>query len=193
MTSRGREFLKNYNNPAFKDSVIKNRISKSLAQIGKLLLCQGTGPWLATDVSQLDKNLLELLRILEKNDDGEQKIFASLDGFRRLLVILEQIMCEEETPCAIPSRSLSICARILHAATKNSNENSQFLLFSNLVGNIIDQLNRRLNEMSVEFSRNGSSNSLNNITLLPSDPAATSLLEVRHCRYISIKFFQNFL
>lgn len=191
MTSRGREFLKHYNNPTFKDSVVKNRISKSLTQIGKLLSSQGTGPWLASDVSLLDKNLLELLRILEKNGDDEQKIFASLDGFRRLLVILEKILCEEETACVIPSRSLSLCARILHAATKNSNENSLFLLFSNLVGNIIDQLNRRLNEMSLEFSRNGSSSSLNNIALLPSDPVATSLMEVSPFQYISEQMYSD--
>ncbi|CAL4114157.1 unnamed protein product, partial [Meganyctiphanes norvegica] len=181
MTQRGKDYKDTYKPIAPKESPHKTRIVKSLQQISKLDANQGSGPWPASDVATLDKNLLELLRILEKKEVNDQLVFSALDGYGTINSLLSLITnSKEQQPCVLPPKSLGYCGRVLLYASRGATDNCRHVLYSNLSGTLIDYLMHRLNELVIETTQraSGSNSSLNNIVTLPSDPAAASMFEL---------------
>ncbi|XP_076067505.1 SCAPER domain-containing protein short spindle 3 isoform X2 [Oratosquilla oratoria] len=180
MTTRGKDYNNEYKPAKVNgDSSSKNRIQKALQQVTKLLDNQGTGPWPVGDVASLDKVLLELMRILEKRVEADQLAFSALDGFTKLSSVLKIIVeSKENQPCVIPAKSLGYCGRAFLAACKGNAGNCRHVLYSNLVGMLVDYLIHRLNEMVIETTRGGSNSSINTIVSLPSDSASSAIFAI---------------
>ena len=151
MNTRAEEFCKSYNTPSSRDSPAKQKIKRSIAQVTKLLSGQGTGPWPTNEVSVLDRNLLEILRILDTDAAEEQQriIFASLNGFKRLWPLLSLIR-SNGGECVLPVKSMTYCIRVLLAGCRNSKDNCQFLVNSNLAADIIEWIVEKFDEMNEE-------------------------------------------
>lgn len=214
MNARGKSFLEGYNLPDSSDSPLKRRISKSLTQIDRLFLNQGSGPWSVADASSLDRNLLDLQRVFEKGGLEETKSLASLDGVRRIFQILDpsqrnsnnnksinnnNIVSQKNKKNqndlrdissvlhAIPDRSLSICLKVVLSITRQSTELTQFILDANLLVPIVDLLVKRL-QVLLDDSESSSSPTLE----LPSDLVATALMEVIGDEFLIVVALFNF-
>lgn len=179
MVTRGKEFNSAFKPVTQRESPNKIRINKSLQQIAKLIANQGSGPWSAADLTALDRPLLELIRILEKKDKADQAMFSALSGFTKIDSVLKTIMeTTEQRPCVLPAKSLGYSGKVLLGACRDNYENCRYVLFSNLVGIMIDYLIQRMNSLVSEGTRMGSNNSINSIVNLPSDAAAGAIFEV---------------
>ena len=173
MTTRGKEYMAKFSLDVPKDTPNKSRLNKTIQQINKLTSNQGSGPWPSSDLSQLDKSLLELQRIFKMENKTDQTAFCALEGFSKLNSVLEVIVnCGENEPCIIPARSLGYCGQTLLAACQGNPDNCRHLLNSNMVGVFIDYLVKRLDELVAQINNN------NNLSSLPSDSAAVSIFEV---------------
>lgn len=179
MVTRGKEYNAAFKPITLRESPNKIRISKSLQQIAKLIANQGSGPWPTADLTALDRPLLELIRILEKRDKADQAMFSALDGFAKINSVLKTILdSTEQRPCVLPSKSLGYSGRVLLGSCRNNVDNCRHVLYSNLVGTLIDYLIQRMNSLVSESTRMGSNNSINSVVNLPSDAAAGAIFEV---------------
>lgn len=179
MVTRGKEYNSTFKLVALRESPNKIRINKSLQQISKLIANQGSGPWSAADLTALDRPLLELIRILEKGDKADQTLFSALDGFTKINSVLKTILeSTEQRPCVLPAKSLGYSGKVLLGGCHNNADNCRHVLYSNLVGVMIDYLIQRMNTLVNEGTRMGSNNSINSIVNLPSDAAAGAIFEV---------------
>ncbi|XP_050730260.1 S phase cyclin A-associated protein in the endoplasmic reticulum-like isoform X1 [Eriocheir sinensis] len=179
MVTRGKEFNSAFKPVTQRESPNKIRINKSLQQIAKLIANQGSGPWSAADLTALDRPLLELIRILEKKDKADQAMFSALSGFTKIDSVLKTILeTTEQRPCVLPAKSLGYSGKVLLGGCRDNYENCRYVLYSNLVGVMIDYLIQRMNSLVSEGTRMGSNNSINAIVNLPSDAAAGAVFEV---------------
>ncbi|MPC59978.1 S phase cyclin A-associated protein in the endoplasmic reticulum [Portunus trituberculatus] len=179
MVTRGKEYNSTYKPKTLRESPNKIRINKSLQQIVKLIANQGSGPWPTADLTALDRPLLELIRILDKKEKADQAMFSALDGFGKIDSVLKTILdCTEQRPCVLPAKSLGFSGRVLLGSCRNNIDNCRHVLYSNLVGTLIDYLIQRMNSLVNESTRMGSNNSINSVVNLPSDAAAGAIFEV---------------
>ena len=184
MQTRSKEYLLNFKNELPKDITNKPKIYKALQQITKLSTNQGSGPWSTTDTSQLDKALLELQRILERDQLNSQEIFCSLDGFLKLNNVMECILKGTTSqPCVIPTKSLGYCGQVMIAACQNNSKICRHLLNSNLVANLIDYLVKRLDQLVM---------GINNQEKLPVDACVVSIFRVSNSIALSLSSITNF-
>lgn len=179
MVTRGKEYNGAFKRITLRESPNKIRINKSLQQIAKLIANQGSGPWPTADLTALDRPLLELIRILEKRDKADQAMFSALDGFTKIDSVLKTILdSTEQRPCILPAKSLGYSGRVLLGSCRNNVDNCRHVLYSNLVGTLIDYLIHRMNSLVSESTTMGSNNSINSVVNLPSDAAAGAIFEV---------------
>ncbi|XP_063880487.1 S phase cyclin A-associated protein in the endoplasmic reticulum-like isoform X3 [Scylla paramamosain] len=179
MVTRGKEYNSTFKPQTLRESPNKIRINKSLQQIAKLIANQGSGPWPTADLTALDRPLLELIRILEKKEKADQAMFSALDGFGKINSVLKTILdVTEQRPCVLPAKSLGFSGRVLLGSCRSNVDNCRHVLYSNLVGTMIDYLIQRMNSLVSESTRMGSNNSINSVVNLPSDAAAGAIFEV---------------
>lgn len=179
MVTRGKEYNSTFKQQILRESPNKIRINKSLQQIAKLIANQGSGPWPTADLTALDRPLLELIRILDKKEKADQTMFSALDGFGKIDSVLKTILdCTEQRPCVLPAKSLGFSGKVLLGSCRNNVDNCRYVLYSNLIGTLIDYLIQRMNSLVSESTRMGSNNSINSVVNLPSDAAAGAIFEV---------------
>ncbi|XP_047736695.1 S phase cyclin A-associated protein in the endoplasmic reticulum [Hyalella azteca] len=97
MAARGQNYDGPLKSSTLPSSANSKRISKALFAITKLQTNQGSGPWAAAEVAALDKNLLELLRILDKKCTGDKEAFCALGGFGKIIEFLSSLKSGEDS------------------------------------------------------------------------------------------------
>ena len=95
MCARGKEYDCSFKPSSQVTAPNSKRIGKALNNITKLYRNQGSGPWGASEVASLDKSLLELLRIFEKNDTIDKEAFSSLNGFEKITELLGSLILSD--------------------------------------------------------------------------------------------------
>ncbi|KAK3853709.1 hypothetical protein Pcinc_039763 [Petrolisthes cinctipes] len=124
----------------------------------------------------------------EGNQEGhrnDQNLFNAQNGFTKLDSVLRAIVRQQDSarPCDIPAKTLGYCGRVMLAACRGNVHNCRQVLYSNLIGSIVDYLMQRFNDIVDESARVeccsgntavGGAGGDN----LPSDCAAAALFEV---------------
>ncbi|XP_065216012.1 S phase cyclin A-associated protein in the endoplasmic reticulum [Planococcus citri] len=150
LSNRSEEYLKNISTKKDKckkvDSSNKGRILKSIKEIEKLLSTQGNGVWPNNAVTILERNLFEIIRILEKSHADDQRMFKEFDGFGMLSKVYNLALdLPKNMSPYLPLKCFIVASNLFAVACNQNVENCLYVLLSNNLIQILDFLLNRLN------------------------------------------------
>ncbi|CAH1796803.1 unnamed protein product [Owenia fusiformis] len=186
MTLRGQEFENSVQaKKQTMETENKAKIGKLVKELTRHLSSQGTGPWPQNRVSALDRALGEIKRVMEKKVPGDQiavKIAGGLTTLTRILML--SMTTSPASPAVIPTKSLVNTSDVMRHVCASCYDNCHYMLFSNKLATVIDILVSQLNILIPEsfssdlLGNSGNSSGGGDIQRLPSNPLATSLLNL---------------
>ncbi|KAG1687950.1 S phase cyclin A-associated protein in the endoplasmic reticulum [Nymphon striatum] len=162
------------------ESQNKAKLARCIKDINKCIQNQGTGPWTSNQLSALERTLGEVNRTLEKRLVSDQIAYRVLGGLVGLMKLLNVVKSEtKDVPAVIPTKTLSRVCTVFRLTCASCRFNCNFVLYSNLISNIIDltihKLSLLLNSRDAP-SRN--SPTLNVSVSYVSDAVAGNLMHV---------------
>ncbi|KAK6624392.1 hypothetical protein RUM44_011251 [Polyplax serrata] len=145
MISKGEEYLAKISDSEKVDSSRKGKIQKCLRDVEKTMSSQGKGQWNDGAITTLERSMGEINRTLGKQDDRDQLMFKSLNGFSILNSILQLDMDvpQNMTPY-LPQKCFVTASTTYLAAVTDSLSNCKYVILSNKIIALLDILLKRL-------------------------------------------------
>lgn len=176
MMQRGEEYVTKLSQNANKklESPNRGRILKCLKDVERLHANQGQGQWPNNAITQLERSLSEINRILEKKNSADQMVFRELNGFTNLNNILNLGLdvAKNMSPYIPPKCFVTTCTAYSLACQDNT-DNARFVILTNKIILVLDLLHKQLDSLIPESWR-GTKLS----TSLPVDCVAGALMRM---------------
>ncbi|XP_039275992.1 S phase cyclin A-associated protein in the endoplasmic reticulum [Nilaparvata lugens] len=152
----------------------KGRMMKCLREVERLHTSQGQGQWPNNAITQLERSLAEINRILTKKIAADQMVFRELNGFTILNNILNLGLdvAKNMKPYIPPKCLVTTCTSYLLACQENA-DNSKYVILSDKITLVLDLLQKQLDILIPEHWTGTRST-----TSLTVDPLAGALMRL---------------
>ncbi|RZF44184.1 hypothetical protein LSTR_LSTR003824 [Laodelphax striatellus] len=178
MSQRGAEYenklglCANQSRPA--NASGKGRMMKCLREVERLHSSQGQGQWPNNAITQLERSLAEINRILSKKIAADQMVFRELNGHTILNNILNLGLdvAKNMKPYIPPKCLVTTCTSYFLACQENA-DNSKYVILSDKITLVLDLLQKQLDILIPEHWTGTRST-----TSLTVDPLAGALMRL---------------